>query len=78
MIVILRRGEYFSIKADSSLVYALTSSSRFAELRLSLKTDDETISCLKESTSKARSFLKETVFLTGLGLAACALKITAK
>ena len=58
MTVLLRRGACFSIRTDSSLVYALTSSSRFDEFRLSLKTDDEEISCLNESTSIARSFLK--------------------
>ena len=63
MTVLLRRGACFSIRTDSSMVYALKSSFRFDEFRLSLKTDDEEISCLNESTSIARSFLKETVFL---------------
>ena len=57
MIVLVQSGACLSIRACNSFVYALTSSSRFVEVRLLLITDDATMSCLNDSVLIAQSFL---------------------
>ena len=64
VIVFIRFGACFSTSDDSSLLYAVTSSSALLKHNESLRAFELCMSLLKESKSIERSFLKETAILS--------------
>ena len=78
VIIFVCFGACFSTSVDSSLLYAMTSSSALLKSNEPLRALEFCMSLLKESMSVERSFLKDTAFLTRARLEAYALNITAK
>ena len=76
VMVLVRSGACLSMSDGSPSLKALTKPSTSPCVVCNM--EETTMSCLKASTSMARSFLKETVFCMGTGLASVVVTPTAK